>query len=85
MLEHIILRSYISAHFGSRRLRRHKPTLKIRPHMHRSGEETIVMWDRWHSEEMQKTSAADGASPTQIQSRLLKGPSFADVVIQDPA
>ncbi|CAE7231455.1 unnamed protein product [Symbiodinium necroappetens] len=34
---------------------------------------------------MQKTSAADGASPTQIQSRLLKGPSFADVVIQEVA
>lgn len=43
------------------------------------------MRDRWHSEEMQKTSAADGASPTQIQSRLLKGPSFADVVIQEVA
>eukprot|EP00439_Symbiodinium_sp_Y106_P056292 s4069_g7.t2 len=34
---------------------------------------------------MQKPSAADGASPTQIQSRLLKGPSFADVVIQEVA
>ena len=33
---------------------------------------------------MQKPSASDGAaSPTQVQSRLLKGPSFADVVIQD--
>ena len=33
---------------------------------------------------MQKPSAPDGAaSPTQVQSRLLKGPSFADVVIQD--
>ena len=32
---------------------------------------------------MQKLSASDAASPTQVQSRLLKGPSFADVVIQD--